>query len=55
MPHRGLAAPELILDIMLTGKYGSHSQLTVRKPWATYMGTDTKHIVRRVKLTDTLS
>jgi hypothetical protein len=26
--------------------------LTVHNPWATYMGTDPKHVARRVKLTE---
>jgi hypothetical protein len=29
--------------------------LTVRKPWATYTGTDPKHVTRRVKLTEMLN
>jgi hypothetical protein len=32
-----------------------HVQLTVRKVWATYNGTDPKYVVRRVKLTYMLS
>jgi hypothetical protein len=39
-PLRGLAAPDLFLDTMLTEKHGRHARLTVWKPWVTYMGTD---------------
>jgi hypothetical protein len=39
-PHRGLAAPGLFLDTMLTGEHGRHARLTVWKPWVTYTGTD---------------
>jgi hypothetical protein len=39
-PHRGLAAPDLFLDTMLTGEHGRHVRLTVWKPWVTYTGTD---------------
>jgi hypothetical protein len=39
-PHRGLAAPNLFLNYILTGQYGSHARLTVWKPWVTYTGTD---------------
>jgi hypothetical protein len=39
-PHRGLAAPELFLDTMLTGEHGRHARLNVWKPWAIYTGTD---------------
>jgi hypothetical protein len=39
-PHRGLVAPDLFLDTMLTGEYGRHARLTVWKPWVTYTGTD---------------
>jgi hypothetical protein len=37
---RGLAAPDLFLNTMLTGEYGRHARSTIRKPWVTYMGTD---------------
>jgi hypothetical protein len=37
-PHRGLATPDLFLDTILTGEHGRHTQLTVLKPWITYMG-----------------
>jgi hypothetical protein len=30
-------------------------RLTVRKVWLTYMGTDLKHVTRRVKVIDMLS
>jgi hypothetical protein len=39
-PHRGLAAPDLFLDTMLTREHGRHVRLTVWKPWVTYTGTD---------------
>jgi hypothetical protein len=39
-PHRGLAAPDLFLDTILTGEQGSHARLTVWKPWVTYTGTN---------------
>jgi hypothetical protein len=39
-PHRGLAAPNLFLDTMLTGEHGRQRRLTVWKPWVTYTGTD---------------
>jgi hypothetical protein len=39
-PHRGLAAPDLFLDTMLTEKHGRHTRLTVWKPWVTYTETD---------------
>jgi hypothetical protein len=42
--HRGLAAPDLFLDTMLDWGTGGHAQLTVQKPWATYMRTDPKHV-----------
>jgi hypothetical protein len=29
MPHRGLAALDLFLDTMLTGKHGRHARLNV--------------------------
>jgi hypothetical protein len=31
MPHRGLAAPDLFLDTMLTEEHGRHARLTVWK------------------------
>jgi hypothetical protein len=39
-PHRGLAAPDLFLDTMLTDEQGGHARLTIWKPWVTYTGTD---------------
>jgi hypothetical protein len=39
-PHRGLPAPDLFLDTMLTREYGRHARSTVRKPWVTYTETD---------------
>jgi hypothetical protein len=39
-PHRGLAAPDLFLDTMLTGEQGRHARLIVWKHWVTYMRTD---------------
>jgi hypothetical protein len=39
-PHRGLAAPDLFLDTLLTGEHERHARLNVRKPWTTYTGTD---------------
>jgi hypothetical protein len=39
-PHRGLAAPDLFLDTMLTEEQGRHARLTIWKPWVTYTGTD---------------
>jgi hypothetical protein len=39
-PHRGLAAIDLFLNIMLTGEHERHTPLTVWKPWAIYTGTD---------------
>jgi hypothetical protein len=39
-PHRGLAAPDLFLDTMLTGEHGRHVRLTVWKFWLTYTVTD---------------
>jgi hypothetical protein len=39
-PHRGLAAPDLFLDAMLTVEQERHARLTVWKPWVTYTGTD---------------
>jgi hypothetical protein len=39
-PHRGLAAPDLFLDTMLTREHGRHARLTVWKLWVTYMRTD---------------
>jgi hypothetical protein len=38
--HRGLAAPDLFLDTMLTRGHGRHARLNVSKPWATYTETD---------------
>jgi hypothetical protein len=39
-PHQGLAAPDLFLYTMLTGKHERQARLNVWKPWATYTGTD---------------
>jgi hypothetical protein len=39
-PHRGLAAPDLFLNTMLTEQHGRHTRLNVWKPWATYTETD---------------
>jgi hypothetical protein len=39
-PHCGLAAPDLFLDTVLTGKHERHAQLNVWKLWATYTGMD---------------
>jgi hypothetical protein len=53
-PHRGLAAPDLFLDTMLTGEHGRHAPLTVWKPWVAY-GNGSRHVTRRVKLIETLN
>jgi hypothetical protein len=39
-PHRGLAAPDLFLDTMLTGEHGRHALLIVWKYWVTYTRTN---------------
>jgi hypothetical protein len=39
-PHRGLAAPDLFLDTMLTGERGRHTRLIVWKSWVTYTRMD---------------
>jgi hypothetical protein len=39
-PHRGLAAPDIFLDTMLTGEHGRHARLNIWKHWVTYTGTD---------------
>jgi hypothetical protein len=39
-PHRGLAAPDLFLDTMLTGEQGRYIRLIVWKHWVTYTRTD---------------
>jgi hypothetical protein len=54
-PHRGLAAPDLFLYTVLTEEHMKHARLTVSKPWVTYTGTDPRHVIRRVKLTETVN
>jgi hypothetical protein len=44
-PHRGLAAPNLFLDTILTEKHGRHARLIVWKFWVTYMRMDPRHVV----------
>jgi hypothetical protein len=39
-PHRGVAAPDLFLDTMLSEEQGRHARLTVWKPWVAYTETD---------------
>jgi hypothetical protein len=51
--HRGLAAPELFLDTMLTEEHGRHARLTMEALCSIY-GNGSRHVTRRVKLTETL-
>jgi hypothetical protein len=53
-PHRGLAAPELFLDTMLTGEHGRHARLTMETFYNIY-GNGSRHVTRRVKLIETLA
>jgi hypothetical protein len=54
-PHRGLAAPDLFLDIMLDQRTWKACSIDCRESLGNIYGTDPKHVTRRVKHTKMLS